>query len=497
MKRFLTKVLTVAVLLSALTLPLTSCAGLKDSFMLKVLKGEAKAEYLMELSDKKMDEADSYKMEQNTFIKFELDNVLMEQKNTLTLTCVDDGETYFREEKNKSEMWVGDAEKTVWYRDVGYSDGMMFTQYQTDSEKNRLKSPISAEDFQAWLEQRTDDVPEPSVTEDTCKTITCMQSEDGAWTITCEDFTEEGLEPFRYLIREMEQAFTEEYDITDVHMTATLDKDFYPASIAMEYEFTEKDNATARMPELSVKATYGSWNSVTEEEAVRKLGAYDEVEDIRLIEEFLAALSDRKSAQSGSFTATTVGGGSYDGKEYRSELTQEVTFESGDDYTFTLDFAQEGSIYDIDYKNGKLTTRVKDQGSGSLKDTKTEELSRGTAQLTVNQLMDPETYSGIDFDSVTCLDAEEGKYRLGLSSAAFEQLKEELKEAYGGSAKKFEGYVDVTIVDGKLMSHASHVEVTLSVSVGFNVELKMNITGDTTVTFHDEADSENNTADDV
>ena len=111
--------------------------------------------------------------------------------------------------------------------------------------------------------------------------------------------------------------------------------------------------------------------------------------------------------------------------------------------------------------------------------------------------MDPETYSGIDFDSVTCLDAEEGKYRLGLSSAAFEQLKEELKEAYGGSAKKFEGYVDVTIVDGKLMSHASHVEVTLSVSVGFNVELKMNITGDTTVTFHDEADSENNTADDV
>ena len=321
MKRFLVKVLTVAVLLLALALPLTSCSGMKDSLMLKVLKGEAKAEYLMELSDKKMEEADSYKMEQDTYIKFELDNVLMEQKNTLSLTCVDDGETYFHEENSKSDMWVGD-EKTVWYRDVGYSDGMMFTQYQTDSEKNRLKSPISEEDFRAWLEQRSDDVPEPSVTEDTCRTITCLQSEDGAWTITCEDFTEEGLKPFLHLIREMDQAFTEEYAVTDVHITTTLDKNYYPVTVTMEYEFTEKGNASSRMPELSVKATYGSWNSVPEEEAIRKLGAYDEVEDIRLIEKFITALSDRKSAQSGSFTATTVSGGSFDGQEYHSVATR-------------------------------------------------------------------------------------------------------------------------------------------------------------------------------
>ena len=459
--------------------------------MLKVLKGEAKAEYLMELSNKKMDEADSYKMEQNTFIKFELDNVLMEQKNTLSLTCVDDGETYFREEKNKSEMWVGDAEKTVWYRDVGYSDGMMFTQYQTDSEKNRLKSPISEEDFRAWLEQRSDDVPEPSVTEDTCKTITCMQSEDGAWTITCEDFTEEGLEPFRYLIREMEQAFTEEYDITDVHMTATLDKDFYPASIAMEYEFTEKDNATARMPELSVKATYGSWNSVTEEEAVRKLGAYDEVEDIRLIEKFLTTLSDRKSAQSGSFTAATNVIASYEGEEFRSETIQDVTFTGGEDYTYTLDYAEDGSVYDIDYKNGKLTTRVTDQGSGILKDKKTEDMSRGTAQLTVNQLMDPETFSGLDFESVTCVDAEAGIYRFGMSSAYRKEMAKVMEESFEGAIKDMEGYVEAVIVDGVLKSYTCHVDVTVGLSITSYLEMKMNVLTEISVTFHDEAESEN------
>ena len=84
---------------------------------------------------------------------------------------------------------------------------------------------------------------------------------------------------------------------------------------------------------------------------------------------------------------------------------------------------------------------------------------------------------------------------MGLSSAAFERLNEELNEAYGSSAQKIEGYVDVTIVDGKLMSYASHVEVTLSISVTSYLEMKMNVTGDTTVTFHDGVDGENNAAD--
>jgi hypothetical protein len=278
-------------------------------------------------------------------------------------------------------------------------------------------------------------------------------------------------------------------------MTATLDEDYYPVGLVMEFEFTEIGNASSRVPELSVEATYGSWNSVTEEEATRKLGSYNEVEDIRHIEAFLSALKDRKTATRGSFTVTTVSGGSYDGETFRSEQSREVTFESGDDYTFTLDFTEEGSVYAIEYKNGKMTTRVTDENSGRLKDTQTETMSRGTAQLTVNQLMDPETLSGIDLNSVTCVNAEAGKYRFGLSPVAFAQLNEELGEAYGGSVKSLEGYVDATIVDGKLMSYACHVDITLGVSVTSYLELKMNITSDMTVTFHDVVDSENESAD--
>lgn len=502
MKRFIAKVLTAALLLSILTLPLTSCSGIKssltgfkDSLMIRVLEGEEKAAYLMELSDRRLAEADSYTMVQNSHVRFEIEGVPTEQKDTATITCVDDGETYFRVEENKSDMWVGSDEKTTWYRDVGYVDGMMFTQYKSDDDQTRLKSPISAEDFKAWLENRSDGMPEISVTEDVCNTISCVEAEDGSWTVTCEDFTEEGLKPFLYLIRGMDQAFTEEYDITDVLMTATLDEDYYPVGIVMEFEFTEIGNASSRVPELSVEATYGSWNSVTEEEATRKLGSYNEVEDIRHIEAFLSALKDRKTATRGSFTVTTVSGGSYDGETFRSEQSREVTFESGDDYTFTLDFTDEGSVYAIEYKNGKMTTRVTDENSGRLKDTQTETMSRGTAQLTVNQLMDPETLSGIDLNSVTCVNAEAGKYRFGLSPVAFAQLNEELGEAYGGSVKSLEGYVDATIVDGKLMSYACHVDITLGVSVTSYLELKMNITSDMTVTFHDVVDSENESAD--
>ena len=197
------------------------------------------------------------------------------------------------------------------------------------------------------------------------------------------------------------------------------------------------------------------------------------------MDRFLKALRDRTTAEFGSFTVTTDASALYDGENEKTRTEQKVTYKNVNDFEFSLSFGEEGYDYKMDYKKGNCKTVIRDE-KGKVVHSETTPMTDAEAQGTVVQLMNSESISGVDLADIKVVDAEEGIYRFELSDAVKTALNEQYELVYGTKARDFNGSLEVTVKDGKLMSYTYHVYSTLMLEGKI---LSVNV--DMTVTFTD------------
>ncbi len=457
MKKLITTMLVAALLLVTLTLSLTSCS--QSQKLLRMDEAE-RAVAFFELVEAKGNEATSLSIKQKMYLKMDIGDVAYEQLNEGTATYVEeDGEMSFLDQTTTT-VWVG-GEKTVTYTDEGYMDGMMFTYNKEGKVESKLKSPITGDEYEAFRDNQVEDIPEVSVGEGFCTDMTCTQDEDGTWTATYEGFTEEGMKYFLYIVKSVETAIEAEHTLKDVRLTYVADKDLNPVSRKMEYIFEENEDAETRVPVITAEMEFkGINNTVFSEEY--DISNFTEVEDLRAVENFTSALNDRQVDDAGSFQVTTKAEAKYAGQTNNTTSVQDVTFKNYNGYEFTLGYTQEGYDVTISYKNGSMSTVIRDEKTGE-RDSSTDDMSDFEAQAMVQQLMNSENITALDIVDAKIVDEESGSYRFTLGDSVKNGLNEQYQAAYGAKIDTFKGHIEATVVDGKLMEYTYHVYTTLKI----------------------------------
>jgi hypothetical protein len=475
MKKLITKLLTAAMLLTALALPMTSCS---EASKLNRMDEAERAVAFYQLIEEKADAATSVSVETKMNLKLDIGDVAYEQANEGVATYVETDGSFTYLEQATTTVWVG-GEKTVTYTDEGYSDGMMFSYTKEGKVETKLKSPITAEEYEAFREHQVEDIPEVMVGEGYCTVMTCAEAEDGTWTATYEGFTEEGLKPFLYILRGIETAVNAEHTFKDVRLVCCADAELNPVSMCMEFIFDEKEGAETRVPQITTETYYKGYNNTVLNDAY-DLSDFTEVSDLRMVENFLSALQDRETAESGAFTLTTKASAVYSGESNKTTNVQNVTYKNLNGYEFTVTGEEEGYEVTISYKNRVMATTVRDASTGSKVHSESVSMTDFEAQATVQQLMDSESISSLDIVDAKVTDEEKGIYTFTLGNSVKNELSEQYEASYGAPVKSFKGDIKATVVEGKLMAYTYHVYTTVELNGSV-----MTITVDMTVAFSD------------
>lgn len=476
MKKIIT-LLLAAVLLLSVALPMTACSA---AAQLNRLDEPDRAVKLFELSNEKANTASSFTMEQTMVMKMDISGISYDQKGVSNLTVINGKDSLTYLEQTEFSVTSGGV-FTVIYEDSGYADGYMFARYKENADELKVKSPITEEEYFAFREEMVaDDTIDVEVENGLSTVMTCVRNEDGSWTATYEGFSKEGMVPFMEMLDGIEYTVTADHAIVDVRMTWETDEDLFPTKSTIDFVFEENPKADSEVPTLSIVSVYNGWNN-TVLSYPYDISDFFEVEDLRHMERFTSALKERETDGAGHFTVKNetevrVPGG----QTQNIEIEQEVTYKNRDGMELNIAYEQEGYEYTQTYKDGSLRTVVKEKESGTKVADETTAMTNSEAQVTISQLMNSEQIGGIDLSDVEVKDAEKGVYRFTLSEAVGNSLAEVWEAQLGGEQSAFNGYVEATVVDGKLMKYKYHVYSTVKVGVQ-----AVYINVDLTVTFLD------------
>lgn len=475
MKKLITLMLT-AILLSGLVLPMASCS--QSAKLLRMDEDERAVSFYNMITDQ-ADHTTSGYMEQTMSMKLDIGTMTYEQVSEAELTYIadDDDLTYLEQVKTTI---LTDGDKMVLYEDTGYADGMMFAYYKDGKDETKLKSPVSAEEYDAFMMELNADSTDIRVGEGFSDTMTCVKNEDKTWTATYEDFTDEGMIPFWEMLDGIEYTVTAEHKLVDVRLTYKADEQLYPTEFTIEYIFKETKGATTRVPEIRLHTEYTGWNNTVLSEPY-DITDFTEVEDIRMIQRFTKALQNRETAKEGHFRVTNETDFRYIGGENtRVETVIDVTYKNRNGMTLGVAYEEEGYKYEMDYKNGSMHVVVRDTESGSKVTDEHQVMTDADAQSMLSQFMDSESIANVDIVDARLLSEETGAYRYTLGDAMGNPLKDLYETEFGGEITDFEGYIDATLVDGQLKAYTYHVFASLKVGV-----LTLYVDVDMTVEFLD------------
>ena len=478
MKKIIIALLSLVLLVTAVSLTMTSCS---KGLLLRTMRGDAKATYFFAVVNENAARADSFTMEQTMLLDMEVNGMDYEQTTVATVTNIGRDEDMSTLTQTVTEVVVNNI-RTVSYNDYGYADGVMFLYSREEGSESKLKSPITVEEYEGFIAEQNHGEPGITVGEGYSDTMTCVQNSDKTWTATYENFTEEGMIPFYRMLAGVEYMVTADHTLSDVRLTCTADEKLYLVELTVEYLFEENPEAETEVPEVRIDYRYDGWNHTVLAEPY-DVTYFHEVEDVRYVERFLKALRDRETAEAGSFDVKSEATAQYGNRQETEQTNQKVTFNTVDGYRFTLDSTQLGSDIRITYQDGRMTTSVYDSDTGELLETETDRMPDYEAQATVQQLMNNLSIRGLDIVDVKLTDGEKGIYRYDLGSSVRRRLDEQYYGLYGAHLDSFSGYIEATIVDGKLVSYTFDVYCSLELN-----HQNLSITTRATVTFHEQTE---------
>ncbi len=445
--------LTLVVLLFATLASSCGLSRIKDLITsiietpIEELPLEERANKVMEKISQKTDETSSVDMELSMIFEgMAIDG--SEFKFTVN------GESKYREletdfqysqSQTISMIIPGEASDVTTY-ESGYQNGKMYECVVDSSSITKVYSELSADEYIAHMNKNfsSDDI----VLQESDFVITSCDKKNSDWIIVITDFSEDGVQTIqREILADIESLVAETHVISDLVFTITADENFNLKGYEIEAEFKtlEAKYDTRPVPVLSFSYEVTDMGSTEPLKKVNFTG-YTRVDDLRAFDVVEKALNDKINDEycelhSSITSKVTLKNGSYSNSQ-TSENIYDGTFENTDE-GFKFNFE-----YTIDSKTSTITYENLEQivDNGSYEKTTTYKTDH-PARMFVEELIDP-TGFGID-GMIECgvFDEEEGVYKF-----QFENGSQYTEETLGISIKSDIAILEVTIIDGELVS---------------------------------------------
>ena len=442
--------LCVAMLLSLFAF--TSCAKIEN------------AEQLMERVTEEMSKLDWYELELDMDMKFfMLDNQFDAKATGQIIQTGAENEQYFYYEGTTvtvkcESLDIDQTVETV----TAYQDGQMFLLNTEDGEGQKLRSPISQADFEAYKEEQEDST-DLSATLKNCANTEFTKNEDKSWTLKCSGFSKE----------DVDQIFSSSFDVKDmigaeledVLLTLEFDKTFIMTTGKMEFVFKTPENAE-QVPEM--KATFECKNVNQEPQSdLIKVDDYREVTDARLFTKIEELMEDAYAAESATFTLETYQSATMGMESSKATETDTVKYITDDNgYRYYITALTDGKKYELVYENGYRTV------NGTNRTAQTEAEAKSFIQSLINS-------AGYEKERVTDVQKDGNAYTVTIADP---DLSKYGLESYGSNSSLKELKIIYTVGDdGKPITIESRLELAGDYTVGgktfgFSFLIKTSIT---------------------
>ena len=338
--------------------------------------------------------------------------------------------------KNKT---ITNTAKTV----EGFMDGKMFTstEEKSDGETSSYAfwSPISKADYLAHKASDDDMDFDFTIDENSCKKVECERNEEKKWNATYSGFSEDSLEQFGEILDGLDEMFEGKFEHTDVILSVAADEDFIVEGMELEFVFdwaeTDEDETEGSLsdgedviPVFVVRVLVDELNTATVNSNDVDLSKYQEIEDLRIIDNISDAIDDVKDATSGKihFSAKATYWGNTN--ENKATITLKET-----DGKYGFEIVESDSYSKTVYANGYISS-----------DGHKEKMSVYEAKDYIEQYID---YGEFSIDKVASIKTvREGVYEITVKDPDFSEYADMFT---GINKKKSTVKITITLDDGE------------------------------------------------
>ncbi len=469
MRRMIVRLLTLAVLLTAMALPMTACAD--ETERLVRMDDEKRAERLMVLTQKAIENTSCVRFKRSVDIRNPY--YASFHTETETVTCIegDDGITYISSSKDKTKLVT---EGTFINRKWGYVDGTFFTCYEEGGNESRYKAPMTQSEFEAsYLEDGVWGRLSFLFDELSCTTFTSEHKENGAWMATYEGFSEGETNSFLKELGYIPAFMTDSHDPKDMLVTLHMDADLRPVCLMVEVQFHQNKKYSSQTPSVKVTYDFLAWDTaeVSDWAKTENLTDYTELPDMAVLDAFFGGLTDWEQGSGCAVTvttATTATGRDENGQptSVTGELTQDINFSTPGGLRFNMEYEQDGKRYELAYAGGDLFQTVYGK-SGSKLQSKSMKMLDAQAYDTVKNLINPMQISPADVTTAEILNQGHGLYRYKLDDDVISAIWSSLQAIYGDADIKTvdtEAELEAEVRNGMLVGYTVTISAELTVN---------------------------------
>ncbi len=417
MKKILCMILTLVLLLGAVSVCLTSCKGGDEDEPPKPLEEyENEAELAEELSRRANDKMDSllgFRIVSSGSVSFDLLGVDVSTSIRGVEVHGNVGtDQYLHTMQTRMEMSVGDSELLI-ESDMGYQAGMIYkseiTTEKNKSDGYRIKTAITIDEYIEYMALLGDSIS-MRFGSDTCTELSAHKGKDGGWVATYSGFKGEMKEELGKEFEKLVSLVGGEFD--DAVVTVTVDDDMRFKRVDYDITFLP-DSEDAEPISLAVSETYSDYNTAAVPQV--SLDWYDEVVGFHHADKVLSVMSDYVLGDGSFVIKTTTDYEMYNGNADTVVNYAEASFSNKDGLSFEL---KHGTGPDdltgtYSYSNGMVT----ENGGPEKPGTELE------ARAMIETFINPAAFKFEDVQSVTRTENSDGTV----------SYKIELNDAYGSS----------------------------------------------------------------
>lgn len=443
----------------------SACQKTQEEKLLEMEEAE-RAEELGRLLDETMEAKNSYKITMNGRMEtlFEGNKMTNISKTVISYLKADTDAFVYQEKQEGNITYDGEEIETVTIE--GYQNGYMYVDDQSESGNSRFKSPLTKDEYIQHMENMETE-NEAKLDKTGCNNLTAVRNEDGTWTATFAGFTESNLKALMKDLQNPEAYFDEDYEITDVIISFTLESNFDLKTIKMDFVFDKKENddnasqlsvaseeINPNMPVFTAEYTveYGD-NLAVAEEIDLSSAKYKEVDDLRDFYIIEKELDEIKSSENARAELTI-------NQEVSLLTTKEIVNEVDKiDYSivdgkleYDIEATTDDEYYKIVYKNGKQNVLDEDGNTNSSKAMQEIE-----ARVFLESLLDQTGY-GIDIiKNMEKVSDGEYKFTIKPDITAYEAIA----NAYNGSISSSTAYLSIKMANGKITSYIYELSIKI------------------------------------
>lgn len=426
-----------------------------------------RADELSRLSDEAMNEKTSYKSTMVGEIQTTIDgNKVINQIKSEESYLFGNTENFVHQNRSENTIKFSDKE-SVTVSIEGYQNGYMYAYNKEDDSIYAFKSPISREQYVRHMNNMTADVG-LKLDRDGCKEISAKRNDDGTWTITYSNFTDENLRVLLKDLQNPEQIFGESYKIVDVNIIINVLSDFTIKNGTVSFEIEKQDenngaitlsseNNTETAPVLAFEVSY-EYDNLTE--VVEKIdlssSEYKAVNDLRDYYNVEKKLDELKNSDKGSSIVEALTVVDLKGQKSSTFEKNRINYEVKDgNLEYEIRQTRSDGYNVITYVDGYY--KVVNVAGETKQNSK---ISEATARAYLGSLLD---VVQLGLESIENIENKgNGEYCFTLKQD--ESSYEAILDVYGGYAKSNSTTLTIKIENGKIVSYLYNMSAKVYLS---------------------------------